>query len=115
MENLLYIPHVRGSQHLSQELIVGFNGKNVSGSFLQGFLLAIRKASIAGFDKVMVKGGVGALWRADGHNGEVKVFNGMGGDRGGYGILLPIFIGLTYKSSCSNEANRHNSNPNDLG
>ena len=83
--------------------------------FLQGFLLAIRKASIAGLDKVMVKGGVGPLWRADGHNGEVKVFNGVGGDRGGYGILLPIFIGLTYKSSCSNEANRHNSNPNDLG
>ena len=115
MENLLYIPHIRGSQHLSQEVIVGFNGKYVSGSFRQSFPLAIRKASIAGFDKVMVKGGVGALWRADGHKGEVKVFNGMGGDRGGYGILLPIFIRLTYKSSYSNEANRHNSNPNDLG
>ena len=96
MENLLYIPHVRGSQHLSQKVIVGFNGKYVSGSFLQGFLLVIRKDSIAGFDKVMIKGGVGALWRADGNDGEVQVVNGVGGDRGGYGILLPIFIRLTY-------------------
>ena len=96
MENLLYIPHIRGSQHLSQEVIVGFNGKYVSGSFLQSFLLAIRKTSIASIDKVMVKGGVGALWRADGHDGDVQVVNGMGGDRSGYGILLPIFIRLTY-------------------
>ena len=68
----------------------------MTASFLQGFLLAIRKASIAGFDKVMVKGGVGVLWRADGHDGEVQVVNGVGGDRSGYGIILPIFIRLTY-------------------
>ena len=103
MENLLYIPHVRGSQHLSQELIVGFNGKNVSGSFLQGFLLAIRKASIAGFDKVMVKSGVGALWGADGHDGEVKVFNGVGGDRGGDGMLLPLLVRLANQNSGPDE------------
>ena len=111
LENLLYIPHVRGSQHFSQEVIVGFNSKDVSGSFLQGFLLAIRKASIAGFDKVMVKGGVGALWRADGHDGEVKVVNGMGGDRGGNGILLPLLVRLANQDSSTNETNADNTKP----
>ena len=47
----------------------------------------------------MVEGGVGVLWRADGHNGEVEVVNGVGGDRGGDGILLPLLVGLANQDS----------------
>ena len=36
----------------------------------------------------MVEGSVGVLWRTDGHLGEVQVVDGVGGDRGGDGILL---------------------------
>ena len=40
----------------------------------------------------MVEGGVGVLRRADGHDGEVKVVDGVGGDRGGDRILLPLLV-----------------------
>ena len=42
----------------------------------------------------MVEGGVGVLRRTDGHDGEVEVVDGVGGDRGGDGFLLPILVGL---------------------
>ena len=49
----------------------------------------------------MVKGSVGVLWRTDGHIWELKVVDGVGGDRGGDGILLPILVGLANQdSSC---------------
>ena len=56
----------------------------------------------------MVEGSVGVLWRADGHIGEVQVVDGVGGDRGGNGILLPLLVGLAYESSSTNEPKADN-------
>ena len=42
----------------------------------------------------MVQGGVGVFWRTDGHLREVQVVDGVGGDRGGDGILLPLIVRL---------------------
>ena len=51
----------------------------------------------------MVEGGVGVLWRADGHLGEVQVVDGVGGDRGGDGFLLPLLVRLSNQDSSSDE------------
>ena len=51
----------------------------------------------------MVKGGVGVFWRTDGHDGEVQVINGVGGDRGSNRIFLPILVRLTNQDSSSDE------------
>ena len=49
----------------------------------------------------MVEGGVGVPRRTDGHDGEVKVVDGVGGDRGGDRILLPRLVRLANEgSSC---------------
>ena len=40
----------------------------------------------------MVEGSVGVLWRTDGHIGELQVVDGMGGDRGGDWVCLPLLI-----------------------
>ena len=74
----------------------------------------IRKCSIAGFDKIMVEGGVGVLRRADGHGGEVKVVNGLGGDRGGDGILLPILVRLSNQDSGPDETETDDQKPKNL-
>ena len=63
----------------------------------------------------MVEGGVGVLRRADGHNGEVKVVDGVGGDRGGDRILLPLLVGLSNQDSCSNETETDDQKPKNLG
>ena len=68
--------------------------ENLIGSSSQYFSVFIREISNANFHKIVVKGGVGALWRTDGHLGEVQVVDGVGGDRGGDGILLPLFVRL---------------------
>ena len=62
----------------------------------------------------MVEGGVGILWRADGHNGEVKVVDGVGGDRGGDGILLPLLVGLANQDSCSDKPEADDKEPQNL-
>ena len=56
----------------------------------------------------MVEGGVGVLRRADGHDGEVEVVNGVGGDRGGDGFLLPLLVGLANQDSSSDEPKADN-------
>ena len=56
----------------------------------------------------MVKGGVGVLRRTDGHNGEVEVVDGMGGDRGGDRILLPFLVGLADQDSSPDETKANN-------
>ena len=56
----------------------------------------------------MVEGGVGVLWRTDGHIGELKVVNGVGGDRGGDGILLPLLVRLANQDSSSDEPKADN-------
>ena len=62
----------------------------------------------------MVEGSVGVLWRTDGHLGEVQVVDGVGGDRGGDGILLPLLVRLADQESCSNETKTDYSKPQDL-
>ena len=74
----------------------------------------VRESFIASFDKIMVEGGVGVLRRADGHNGEVEVIDGMGGDRGGDGILLPLLVRLANQDSSSDEPKADNAKPQDL-
>ena len=76
--------------------------------------LFIRKCSIAGFDKIMVEGGVGVLRRADGHDGEVKVLDGVGGDRGGDGVLLPLLVGLANQYTSPDEPKADNTEPENL-
>ena len=62
----------------------------------------------------MVEGGVGVPWRADGHDGEVKVVDGVGGDRGGDRILLPVLIRLANQDSSPDETKTNNQNPKNL-
>ena len=63
----------------------------------------------------MVEGGVGVLRRADGHDGEVKVVDGVGGDRGGDWILLPCKVRFPDQDPGTDEAKTDNSQPNNLG
>ena len=44
----------------------------------------------------MIERGVGALWWTDGYLWEVQVVDGMGGDRGGHRIVLPLLVRLAY-------------------
>ena len=62
-------------------------------------------------DKIMVEGSIGALWRTDGHDGKVQVLYGVGGDRGGNGVLLPLLVGLAYQDSGNNKPNANYQNP----
>ena len=59
----------------------------------------------------MVEGCVRVLWRTDGHNGEVQVVDGVGGDGGGNGILLPLLVRLANKDPRANEPKADNSKP----
>ena len=90
------------------------HNENLIDSCFQELFVFLRKRSIASFDKIMVEGGVGVLRRADGHNGEVKVVDGVGGDRGGDGILLPLLVRLSNQNSCSDETEADNRKPKDL-
>ena len=90
-------------RHFLHIILVSLLCEDLFGSFSQFFSVFIRVRSIAGFDKIMVEGSVGVLWRTDGHLGKVKVVYGMGGDRGGDGILLPLFVRLADQDSSSDE------------
>ena len=68
----------------------------------------------ASFDKIMVESGVGVPRRTDSHDGEVKVVDGVGGDRGDNRVLLPILVRLANEDSCSNEPKAYYSKPNNL-
>ena len=59
----------------------------------------------------MVEGGVGFLWRTDGHDGEVEVVDGVGGDRGGYRILLPILVGFGDQDPSCDKTKTDNDKP----
>ena len=62
----------------------------------------------------MIESCVGALSRADCYNGEVKVFDGVGGDRRGYWILLPRIVRLANQDSSSDEPKADNKEPQNL-
>ena len=59
----------------------------------------------------MVQSGVGVLRRTDGHDGEVEVVDGVGGDRGGDRILLPILVGFGDKDSSCDKTKTDNDKP----
>ena len=88
--------------------------EDLKGSFSQCLSVFIREISIASFDKIMVEGGVGVFSRADSHDGEVKVVDGVGGDRGGDRRLLPLFVRFANQDSCSNETETHDQKPKNL-
>ena len=62
----------------------------------------------------MVEGSIGVPWRTDGHLREIQVVDGVGGDRGGDGILLPLLIGLADQNPSSNKATTDNQEPEDF-
>ena len=59
----------------------------------------------------MIQRSVGVLWWTDGHLGKVQVVDGMGGDRGGDGILLPFVVGLANQDSGTEETETDNTKP----
>ena len=85
--------------------------EDLIGSFSQRISVFIREGSIASFNKIMVEGGVGVFWRTNGHLGEVQVVDGVGGDRGGDGILLPLLVRLADQDSSSDESKADNKKP----
>ena len=82
--------------------------EDLIGSSSQCCVVFIRERSIASFDKIMVEGSVRVLWRTNGHIGELKVIDGVGGDRGGDGILLPLYVRFANQDSSSNESKADN-------
>ena len=66
--------------------------EDLVGSSSQSVFVFSRERFVANFDKIMVEGSVGVLWRTNGHIGEVKVVDGVGGDRGGDRMLLLLFV-----------------------
>ena len=65
--------------------------------------MTVGKISIASLYEIMVEGSVGVLWRTNGHLGEVQFVDGVGGDRGGDGILLPLLVGLANQNASPDE------------
>ena len=94
---------------------MGLLHKDLIGSFFQGFYVLVRESSIASFDKIMVESCVGVPWRTDSDNGEVKVVDGVGGDRGGDGVLLPLLVRFAYQSTSPEETKTDDYKPKELG
>ena len=88
--------------------------EDLIGSFSQCISVFIREGSIASFNKIMVEGSTGVFWGAYGHLGELQVVDGVGGDRGGDGILLPLLIGLADQNPSNNKATTDSKEPEDL-
>ena len=89
-------------------LLVGRINENLKGSFPQYFSVFIREGVITSFDKIMIERSVRVLWRTDGHLGEVQVVDGVSGDRGGDGILLPLLVRFANQDSSSDEPKADN-------
>ena len=82
--------------------------EDLKGCHSQYFSVVIRERCVPSFYKIMVESSVGVHWRTDGHIGEVQVVDGVGGDRGGDGVLLPLLVGLAYESSSTNKPKADN-------
>ena len=82
--------------------------EDLKGCHSQYFSVVIRERCVPSFYKIMVESSVGVLWRTDGHIGKVQVVDGVGGDRGGDGILLPLFVRLANQDSSSDEPKADN-------
>ena len=85
--------------------------KDFERCFFQDSSILVRESSISSPHKVVVKTGVGVLWRTNGHIGKVQVFDWVGGDRGGNGILLPIVVRLANQDSSTEETKTDNTKP----
>ena len=77
-------------------------------------LVHFRERTIASFDKIVIKSGVGVLWWTNGHIGKVQTFYRVGGDRGGNRRLLPLMVGLCDEESSNDEPKTYNPTPNNL-
>ena len=95
-------------------LFVGLYEKDIKGSFFQGSFVLFRERSVASFDEIIVEGGVGFLWWTDSHDWEVKVVDGVGGDRGGNRRLFPLLVRLGNQDSSRDEAKTNDQNPKNL-
>ena len=111
MESLIYLIQVYWvgcGNHLLHIFLVDSSHEDLKGSFLQCSVVIVRESSIASLYKIMVEGGVGVLRRADGHIGEVQICNGVGGDRGGDWVLLPLIVRFADQDSSSDESKADN-------
>ena len=80
LKHLIHVFSVCCGHHCFYVLLVWFYYEGIESRILQGFSLLVRERPVSSFNQVMVKGGVGVSRRTDGHNREVQVINGMGGD-----------------------------------
>ena len=99
---------MQSGQHFFYVLLVRIFNEDLIGSSPQRSFVVIRERSVVNFDKIMVEGSVGVLWRTDGHLGDFQVVDGVGGDRGGDGILLPLLVRLANQDSSSDEPKADN-------
>ena len=103
---MIHQNHVFGvysGQHLLYIVLVISFHKDLVSRFPQTCSLLVSESSIASLHQIMVESSVGVLWGADGHDGEVQVVDGVGGDRGGNWGLLPRLVRLAYQIPSSNE------------
>ena len=73
---------------------MGLPNEDVICSVSQLLFVFVGESSVASFDKIMVQSSIGVFWRTDGHIRKFQVVDGVGGDRGGDGILLPLLVRL---------------------
>ena len=66
--------------------------EDLIGSFPQCLSIFLREGSVASFDEVMVESSIGVFGGTDGDLREFQVVDGMGGDRGGDWVCLPLLI-----------------------
>ena len=90
--------------------------------FFQGISVLFRERFVASLDKIMVECSwspleaiVDVLWRTHCDNGEIEVVDGVGGDRGGDWLLLPLLVRLPDQQPSSDETSAHNYHPQNLG
>ena len=88
--------------------------KDLIGSFSQSFSVFLREDTVASFDKIMVKGGVGVFWRTDGHLGELQIVDRVGGNCGGDRIVLPFLVRLSNQDSSTEKSKTDNTKPKNL-
>ena len=87
---------------------MGFLHKDIVGSSSEGLAIILRERPVASFDKIVVQCCIRVLRRADGHHRKVQVIDGVGGDRRGDGILLPVLVGLADQDTSRDEPKANN-------
>ena len=105
---------VYSGQHLLYIVLVISFHKDLVGRISQACSLLVSESSIASLHQVMVESSVGVLWGADGHDGEVQVFDGVGGDRGGDRFLLPLTVRLANQEPSAKKPETNDDKPEDL-